>query len=107
VFVQRGFGGTASHSHVAGQITYIGNANQFYEYDPKGAPPPVVAVSPHINVRSGDIWVVLGDDGGPQNANRWWSLFKTYQNVGSLGVRSESTGSIPPVGKGTVSETQD
>ena len=107
LFCRRAQGGTSAQRHVAGQIVYIGNGNQFYTYDPKGEPPQAVFVSPHINVLTGDIWVVLGDDGGPQNANRWWSKQSLFENVGPLGVRSSQTGTILPVGKGTVSQTQD
>lgn len=107
ITVQRGVAGTVSHMHVAGQKCYIGRGDQFYTFDPKGAPPQEVIVSPHINVNTGDIWVVLGDDGGPQSANRWWSKLNVYNTVGSLGVRNEVVGTIQPTGAGAISVVQD
>lgn len=96
VKVQRGFGGTISQAHSAGQAVTIGFPHQFYTYDPKGSPGKEIQVTPHINVLTGDFWVVLGDDGPDQSANRWWSKLNTYQGVGSLGVRTETTDTIQP-----------
>lgn len=103
--VQRGFAGTSASNHVAGQNVTIGAPDQFYSGDPKGSPGQEVPVLPYINVLSGDVWTVVGDDGPPQSANRWWSKLNTYETVGPLGVRQEQTGTIQPVTPAPVSIT--
>lgn len=105
--VLRGRDGSVTSRHAAGQMVWIGRGDQFYDVDPKGSPPAVVPVLPYINVLTGDIWTVMGDDGPPQSANRWWALQNTYQNVGPLGVRSEQTGTIQPNVLGQVSVTNN
>ena len=106
--VKRGFGGTHTQNHAAGQNVTIGFPNQFYTYDPKGSPRQEVIVSPHINVLTGDMWVVMGDDGPPQSANRWWAKQSVWQGIGSLGERTETVGTIQPTAAVTtpISSTQ-
>lgn len=96
VRTERGFGGTHSQNHSAGQVVTIGFPHQFYTYDPRGAPRQEVLVSPHINVLTGDMWVAMGDDGTDQSANRWWAKQSVYQGIGPLGVRNETVGTIQP-----------
>lgn len=106
VKVLRGVNGTHTQAHAAGQNVTIGLPNQFYTYDPRGSPPQEVLVSPHINVVTGDFWVVLGDDGPPQSANSWWSKQSVYQGIGPLGVRNETVGTIQPTLTTPISSTQ-
>lgn len=86
--VRRGSGGTAATEHSAGSVMTFGRGDQFYSTDPVGAPPAVVPVSPYINVVTGDVWLMQGDEsiGG----ERWWTKRVNTRGIGPLGVRTES-----------------
>lgn len=91
VNVLRGRNSSHCQSHNTASTMYIGRPDQFYEFDPKGAPPVVVLVSPHINVVTGGIWWPQGDEQpnvGPGNlgVNRWWQRQVPTYGVGPLGV---------------------
>jgi hypothetical protein len=91
VNVLRGRGGAGAHRHSNGATVYIGRGDQFYSYDPVGAPGSVVLVSPHINTLNGNIWFAQGDDVPPVMGNtspsvRWWQLATTTYGNTSLGV---------------------
>ena len=85
--VRRGVGGTAATEHSAGSLFTLGRPDQFYSTDPVGAPPAVVPVSPYINVVTGDVWLMQGDEniGG----ERWWTKRVNTRGIGPLGVRTE------------------
>ncbi len=87
VNVRRGADGTASAAHAAGTTVTIGRADQFYEADPVGMPPPAVLVSPWINVRTGAQWLAQGDEAGAGTALRFWQQVAVTVTPGALGVR--------------------
>lgn len=85
--IRRGLQGTATRRHSSAATVYIGRADQFYEQDPKGAPNPEPYVTPHINILTGDVWSMQGDDIGPMADARTWQKVTTAQTIGALGVR--------------------
>lgn len=84
VNVKRGVDGTAAAPHGSDVTVYIGTGDQFFAYDPVGQPPPIVLVSPHINVRTGDVWFAQGDD--LTSGQRYWQKQSVARAVGPLGV---------------------
>lgn len=88
VLVKRGVDGTASTPHANGATVYIGRGDQFYMTDPIGAPQNPIRVSPYINVLTGVLWGVTGDEEGPGSAARFWSPVTNMPGAGPLGVRS-------------------
>ena len=90
ILVRRGASGTAASAHAGGAPITYGRGDQFYSTDPVGAPPAVIPVSPYINVLTGDIWVMQGDEipGG----QRWWAKYVDTHDTGALGVRTDTRG---------------
>ena len=86
VNVRRGVDGTASDSHGTDVTVYKGEADQFFSFDPQGRPREDLLVSPHINVRTGDVWFAQGD--GSADGQRWWQKQSIGHDVGPLGVRT-------------------
>lgn len=86
VNVKRGVDGTPAREHISGATIYIGEGHQFFQYDPVGAPPPAIAVSPHINVLNGSIWFAQGNPDSQSQAQRWWQKQTTSHGTGPLGV---------------------
>ena len=76
-------------------------------FDPQGEPAQCPLVNPHVNVLTGNIWILMGDDGNSQGVNRFWALRPTYENVGALGIRNETIGTTLPVGQGNIATQQD
>lgn len=92
VIVRRGMDGTASTRHGSNSVVTIGRGDQFYATDPKGLmPTDSVPVLPYINVATGAIWTIQGDDSGPGIDGRVWALVTTTQTAGALGVRNTVT----------------
>ena len=89
VNVLRGVDGTATTRHASSRAVVIGQASQFYDYDPIGPPPPQVLVTPWINVRTGAQWTAQGDETGASGADRWWAKTEHTHGVGALGVRTD------------------
>jgi len=94
VSVRRGTEGTVTMSHRAGVATvYIGRGDQFYVQDPNGNPADAPYVQPYINIVTGTLWMVQGDDplGNNQYSSiRRWAPVTTTQTVGPLGVRVDT-----------------
>jgi hypothetical protein len=88
VDVSRGQDGTATMRHASGATLTLGQSHQFYASDPIGVPPNDVAVSPWINVITGDSFTAQGDEAGPGLEARWWQKNVATYGVGSLGVRT-------------------
>lgn len=84
VNVQRGVDGTQAERHGTEVTVYTGSGEQFFTYDPTGQPRPDLLVSPHINIRTGDVWFAQGD--GAVNGRRWWQKQTIDHTVGDLGV---------------------
>lgn len=91
VKVSRGVGGTAALSQASGNTVYIGQPEQFYSSDPKGAPALSIAVSPWINALNGKVWFAQGDDTEGQQNARWWQEVTTVYGFTSLGVRTQDS----------------
>lgn len=91
VAVLRGRDGTATQPHGTGETVYIARGDQLYQSDPMGLPPAAIPVNPYINVLTGALWTVQGDDVGPQANARSWQPITTTQSAGSLGVRVTTT----------------
>lgn len=87
--VRRGQNGTASRAHATADTVWIGSPDLFFQSDPEGQVPNPPRVSPHINVLTGDVWYVQGDE--VDNAQRTWQKQTTTQTIGSLGVRVNTT----------------
>ena len=87
VVVLRGRDGTETRAHGTGETVYIAQGYQLFDSDPQGLPPANTLVNPHINIRTGVIWVVQGDDVGPGTQARSWQPVTTTQSAGALGVR--------------------
>jgi hypothetical protein len=87
--VRRGQNGTVTRDHSTGDTVWIGSPDWFFSADPQGyvVNPPLV--EPYINVLTGDVWYVQGDD--IANAQRTWQKAVSSQIFGSLGVRVDST----------------
>ena len=88
VTVRRGVDSTLAAPHASSMVCVIGDADQFFSYDPQGMPKDAVLVSPHINVRTGDIWLAQGDVSPEGNSARWWEKVQVKYDVGALGIRS-------------------
>lgn len=91
VSVLRGRDGTATQAHGTAETIYIARGDQLYQSDPTGLPPAAVLVSPYINVATGVLWTVQGDDEGPGTGARSWQPITTTQTPGALGVRVSTT----------------
>lgn len=91
VIVRRGIDGSLATPHVTADTVYIGRGDQFYSVDPFGQPPNPIAVYPYINVVTGTLWGVQGDDVGAGAAARTWAPITTTQSIGALGVRVNTT----------------
>ncbi len=91
IILARGRDGTAGCQHTPAETVYIGQGYQFYEQDPQGLPPTAALVNPWINIRSGSIWVIQGDDIGLAMQSRSWQPVTTTQIIGPLGVRVNVT----------------
>jgi hypothetical protein len=85
--VLRGQEGTHTRDHGTGETIYLAQGYQLFVTDPQGLPPTVTFANPHINVVSGTVWVVQGDDLGPGTGARSWQPVTTTQTAGALGVR--------------------
>ncbi len=88
VNVLRGVDGTAAEQHGTDATVYIGAGDQFYSYDPTGAPLDAVLVSPWINIRTGDVFFASGDADPAGLQSRWWQKQTTTRGIGPLGVRT-------------------
>lgn len=86
VSVLRGVDGTTATPHASASTVTIGSADQFYASDPGGMPPDAVLVTPHINVRTGDMFRAQGDASGV--GPRWWEKVTTTYSIGPLGIRT-------------------
>ncbi len=85
VNVRRGVDGTFTERHGTAPTVYFGPADQFFSYDPHGRPREDLLVSPHINIRNGNIWFAQGD--GVPNGERWWQLQTVGHTQSGLGER--------------------
>ena len=85
VNVRRGVDGTKAERHGTEVTVWTGTGDQFFSLDPEGQPRPDLLVSPHINVRTGDVWFAQGD--GIEGGQRWWQKQAIEHSVGDLGVR--------------------
>lgn len=92
--VLRGCQATRASRHSGNATGYIGRGDQFYNYDPEGAPSETPPVSPHINLNTGVLWVPQGDD--TDVGQRWWAKYSNTHDVGPLGVRT-NTLAVDPV----------
>lgn len=88
VQVLRGVDGTAARPHSSGALIYFGRPDQFYSYDPIGAPPEAIAVSPWINVINGTVWYAQGDSEPNGLTQRWWQKQTSTPGFGALGIRT-------------------
>lgn len=88
VNVKRGVSGTYAQRHGTDATVYTGAAEQFYSFDPSGAPLEALLVSPWINVRTGDIWFAAGDGAPAGLEQRWWQKQSIGHGTGALGVRT-------------------
>lgn len=88
VVVRRGISGTASTAHSSSATVTMGTADQFYEQNPQGPPPPQVLVTPWINVVNGTAWTPQGDEDGANLQARWWAQTTITHDTGALGVRT-------------------
>jgi len=88
VNVQRGVDSTQAERHGTEVTVYSGSGEQFFDYDPVGQPRPDLLVSPHINIKTGDVWFAQGD--GTVEGQRWWEKQTVTHSVGDLGVREVS-----------------
>lgn len=86
--VRRGCQNTRATRHSANALGYIGSGHQFYDYDPEGAPTDAPPVSPHINLRTGVLWVPQGDD--VPDGQRWWTQYSNTHDIGALGIRTNT-----------------
>jgi hypothetical protein len=86
VNVRRGVDGTVAEPHGTDVTVYKGAADQFFSFDPQGRPREDLLVSPHINIRTGDVWFAQGD--GTAAGQRWWQKQTIGHGVGPLGVRT-------------------
>lgn len=91
VVVQRGVGGTAASAHASASTVTIGRGDQFYDHNPLGLPPDVVAVSPWINVLTGVQWVAYGDESGIGLKARSWQPTVITPSIGDLGIRQTTS----------------
>lgn len=91
VVVRRGVDGTAATAHPAGATLYSGRGDQFYAVDPVGTPPNPILVYPYINVITGTLWGVTGDETGPGVGARIWTPITNVYGIGALGVRTTTT----------------
>ena len=89
--VRRGVDGTFNRPHNTIQTVYIARPDQLFMIDPVGIPIAGVYSNPHINVTTGVIWVVQGDDSGPGIYARTWQPVTATQTAGPLGVRTLTT----------------
>ena len=89
VQVKRGTDGTAAAIHSSSATVWIGQPQQFYDYDPVGSPLPEVLVSPWINVRDGRVFFAQGDVQPNGRTYRWWQNMTTVYDQGSLGIRTQ------------------
>lgn len=89
--VLRGRDGTETRAHGTGETIYLAQGYQLFESDPQGLPPTATLVNPHINVRTGVVWVVRGDDVGAGTGARSWQPVTTTQTPGALGIRVTTT----------------
>lgn len=89
--VRRGQNGTETRAHSTGDTVWIGSPDWFYTSDPQGNAPNPVRVSPHINILTGDVWYVQGDEEGAGTFLRTWQKATTTQTIGALGVRVTTT----------------
>lgn len=90
--VLRGQDGTATRAHGAGAETvYLAQGYQLFATDPQGLPGANIFANPHINVLTGTVWVIQGDDEGPGMQGRSWQQVATTQAPGALGVRVTTT----------------
>lgn len=86
VSVKRGIEGTAPSRHMSSALVTIGRPDQFYSHDPYGSPPPVVLVSPYINILNGKVWLAQGDPNPDFATARWWQEVTNTYPFGSLGI---------------------
>jgi hypothetical protein len=89
--VRRGVDGTFNRPHNTQETVYIARPDQLFSTDPVGIPIAGVYSNPHINVFTGTIWVVQGDDSGPGIYARSWQQVTSTQTAGPLGVRTNTT----------------
>ena len=91
VTVLRGQAGTATQPHGTSETIYVARGDQFYATDPVGLPPTAIPVSPYLNVLTGAIWVVQGDEIGAGTGARSWQPVTSAQTIGDLGLRQTTT----------------
>jgi hypothetical protein len=90
VNVRRGVDGTLARDHDTAVPVYIATGEQLFEYDPQGWPAEAIMVSPHINVRTGDVWFARGDVMPTGQEHRWWQKQTITRGIGALGIRTET-----------------
>lgn len=90
VRVLRAQAGTPCSSHAYDTLIYIGTPDKFRSFDPHGVP-VVGRDSPWINLRSGAIFAVVGDEAGPNVAARFWQQQTVTYPSGALGERVAPT----------------
>lgn len=91
VNVRRGVDGTLATAHDTASPVYVGTGEQFSETDPQGWPSEATLVSPHINIRTGDVWFAQGDVMPTGQERRWWQKQSTTYSIGALGARRETS----------------
>jgi hypothetical protein len=87
--VRRGVNGTETRAHSNADVVWVGSTDLFFFQDPQGQVPNPPRVAPHINVLTGVVWYVQGDE--LPGAQRTWQPQTTAQTIGSLGVRVNTT----------------
>jgi hypothetical protein len=88
--VLRGRDGTVAVTHGTGETVYLAQGYQLFDQDPQGLPVGATFVSPYINVRTGDLWAVQGDEVGAGAQARSWQKITTAQTTGDLGIRVDT-----------------
>lgn len=91
VLVRRGQNGTETRAHGTVDTLWVGSPDYFFTSDPQGTPQIAPRVLPHINILTGVVWYVQGDEDGPSAQARTWQPATTSQTIGPLGVRVTTT----------------
>lgn len=90
VSVIRGVDGSRASAHPAGDVVYIGRADQFYSQPPQGRPDAAIEVSPYIDVINGVVYFAQGDTTPSATADRWWAAQTNTRTLQPLGVRTST-----------------
>jgi hypothetical protein len=83
VKVTRGVDGTSTARHSGGTMVVVGRGDQFYTTDPPPASAYQPAVNPWINILTGKVWVLQGEEEGIDR--QWWQEVTVSHERGVLG----------------------